>query len=300
MASQRHAYLIIAHTNWEQLQKLVSLLDDKRNDIYVHIDKKSNTSNLRLNTQFSKLVFVERHNVRWGDVSQIKAEMALFSAAVSGGKTCYTYYHLLSGVDLPLHNQDYIHSFFKRYQGLEFIGFSGKELDVKNRVYCHNFFVPYIRHRVKIVGRLFNALRKKLNNIQIHARLNIQNDKNIQFRYGANWVSVTHSFVIELLKRKDEILKMYRYAFCSDEIYKQTFVFNSQFRNKVFDLDDEFHSCMRDIDWDRGRPYTWQTTDDYDYLSKSERLFARKFDYTKYPEIIDRLIEKICNEQSEN
>lgn len=85
MASQRHAYLIIAHTNWEQLQKLVSLLDDKRNDIYVHIDKKSNTSKLRLNTQFSKLVFVERHNVRWGDVSQIKAEMALFSAAVSGG-----------------------------------------------------------------------------------------------------------------------------------------------------------------------------------------------------------------------
>lgn len=85
MANYRHAYLIIAHTNWKQLQKLVSLLDDKRNDIYVHIDKKSDISELRLTARFSKLVFVERLDVRWGDVSQIKAEMALFSAAVSGG-----------------------------------------------------------------------------------------------------------------------------------------------------------------------------------------------------------------------
>ena len=85
MANDRHAYLIIAHTNWAQLQVLVSLLDDKRNDIYVHIDKKSNVSDLRLEAQFSKLALVERHDVRWGDVSQIKAELALFSAAVSGG-----------------------------------------------------------------------------------------------------------------------------------------------------------------------------------------------------------------------
>ena len=117
---------------------------------------------------------------------------------------------------------------------------------------------------------------------------------------GDQWMSITDAAVHCLLKNENYIRQRFKYTNCPDEIYKQTFVFNSQFRNKVFDLDDEFHSCMRDIDWDRGRPYTWQTTDDYDYLSKSERLFARKFDYTKYPEIIDRLIEKICNEQSEN
>lgn len=297
MANDRHAYLIIAHTNWAQLQILVSLLDDKRNDIYVHIDKKSNVSDLRLVAQFSKLAFVERHDVRWGDVSQIKAELALFSAAVSGGgKMGYAYYHLLSGVDLPLHCQDYIHSFFKSHQGQEFIGFGRKDWNVKNRVYCHNFFMPYMRHKIKIIKSAFNKLRILLNNIQIHCGINIQKDKSIQFRYGANWVSVTHAFVIELLKRKDEILKMYRYSCCADEIYKQTFAFNSHFRNKVFDLDNELHSCMRDIDWNRGRPYTWHTDDDYNYLSTSERLFARKFDYDKYPEIVNRLIYKIKNE----
>lgn len=37
----KHAYLIIAHSNLKQLQQLLLLLDDPRNDIYIHIDKKS-------------------------------------------------------------------------------------------------------------------------------------------------------------------------------------------------------------------------------------------------------------------
>lgn len=35
-----HAYLIIAHNEFEVLQKLVGALDDPRNDIYIHFDKK--------------------------------------------------------------------------------------------------------------------------------------------------------------------------------------------------------------------------------------------------------------------
>ena len=38
---ERHAYLIMAHGNHTQLSKLVSALDDERNDIYIHIDKKT-------------------------------------------------------------------------------------------------------------------------------------------------------------------------------------------------------------------------------------------------------------------
>lgn len=37
----KHAYLIIAHSNLEQLQQLLLLLDDPRNDIYIHLDLKS-------------------------------------------------------------------------------------------------------------------------------------------------------------------------------------------------------------------------------------------------------------------
>ena len=39
MSYKKHAYLIMAHNNFYILEKLLHLLDDPRNDIYVHIDK---------------------------------------------------------------------------------------------------------------------------------------------------------------------------------------------------------------------------------------------------------------------
>lgn len=36
----KHAYLIIAHNNFEVLEILIKMLDYKHNDLYVHIDKK--------------------------------------------------------------------------------------------------------------------------------------------------------------------------------------------------------------------------------------------------------------------
>ena len=35
----KHAYLIIAHQNFHILERLLLLLDDSRNDIYLYIDK---------------------------------------------------------------------------------------------------------------------------------------------------------------------------------------------------------------------------------------------------------------------
>lgn len=45
--SGRHAYLIMAHTDPKQLQNLVSAVDDERNDIFIHIDGKTDISIFR-------------------------------------------------------------------------------------------------------------------------------------------------------------------------------------------------------------------------------------------------------------
>lgn len=68
-------------------------------------------------------------------------------------------------------------------------------------------------------------MRIKLNKAQICMGINIQRNLEIHFRYGANWVSVTQDFVTEIVKRKEEILAMYKYSFCPDEIYKTNFCF---------------------------------------------------------------------------
>ena len=40
--NDRHAFLIMAHNNKEQLLELLRQLDHTRNDIYIHIDRKLN------------------------------------------------------------------------------------------------------------------------------------------------------------------------------------------------------------------------------------------------------------------
>ena len=37
----KHAYLITCYNNFKHLIKLLAALDDARNDIYIHVDKKA-------------------------------------------------------------------------------------------------------------------------------------------------------------------------------------------------------------------------------------------------------------------
>ena len=58
---KRHAYLILAHKNFTQLRKLVELLDDSRNDIFIHVDKKArfNPDEWKDACKYSSLSFIE-------------------------------------------------------------------------------------------------------------------------------------------------------------------------------------------------------------------------------------------------
>lgn len=109
---EKHAFLIIAHTDWSLLKTLVSLLDYELNDIYIHIDAKVLAKDIPdIICSKSNLYMLERRiSVAWGDISVVEAEYLLFETAYNNSH--YSYYHLLSGVDLPLKPKEYIYSFF--------------------------------------------------------------------------------------------------------------------------------------------------------------------------------------------
>lgn len=65
----RHAFLIVAHTNWNQLKTLITLLDDSRSSIYVRVDAKSKDFDPAFFEGSGKrgtLHFVHRIPVAWG------------------------------------------------------------------------------------------------------------------------------------------------------------------------------------------------------------------------------------------
>ena len=120
----RHAYLILAHKNDLVFQTLIQMLDNPYNDIFIHMDKKQNNFNeddIKKLINKSNLFFTPRTKVSWGSYSVINAELLLIKEATRHGH--YTYYHLLSGQDLPIKTQNYIHNFFNDNPGKECIRF---------------------------------------------------------------------------------------------------------------------------------------------------------------------------------
>jgi len=181
----KHAFLILAHNAFDLLQLLVSRLDDERNDIFVHIDKKVEVLP-ELYVQKAKLFMLDdRIDVRWGDWTVVEAEYALFEAAVAHGP--YQYYHLLSGVDLPVKSQDYIHSFFDRNDGKEFIGYTLTEItpEVVRKVQRWHLF-PEDFKNTNLVKRVLRA-----GYIRVQEFLGIYRNRDVDFKKGSQWVSVT-------------------------------------------------------------------------------------------------------------
>lgn len=98
-------------------------------------------------------------DVRWGDISLIQVEFFLFKTAYCKGN--YSYYHLISGSDLPLKTQDEIHAFFDAHYPTEFIGFSlGMTCDNRiNKVYI---FPKYQRIKNRYGNKVLCLLRSFL------------------------------------------------------------------------------------------------------------------------------------------
>ena len=284
----KHAYLILAHGSYALLQRLVSAIDDERNDIFIHIDRKQ-TELPRLQVKHSRLFLLDRERVSvfWGDVSVVAAEFALMASAYKQGE--YAYYHLLSGVDLPLKSQNEIHDFFETHQGKEFIGFyDGADLSVSlvRKVQRYHLFAQDFRGSglVFLAKRIARALA-----IRAQELLGIKRHTNIRFAKGTQWWSLTGALIESLLSKQDEILSLYKHTFCADEIAIQTYVYNSPFMAQVFAPEDEAKSSLRHIGWRNGALYDW-TRADYEDLKRSLALFARKFN-EEDPDFLDSIIE---------
>lgn len=288
----RHAYLITAYDDFPLLDCLIELLIDPRNDIYVHVDKKSrsfNEAEFLSRWRDAPVRLVPRYRVYWGAFSHVRSILQLFRTALRSGE--YDYIHLLSGSDLPVKSQQYIHEFFLRNKGKEFVAFN--HLGPYQRDWIR-FAYPLnhlVRARSQIVRAGISRLRKTA--LAAQKRLDVDLRRRIpgEVKYGSDWFSITAELAALLLAREADITRWFRHAFIPSEFFVQTVLWNSELAGRVFDLEDPYHSNMRLIDFSRGSgssPHIW-TMEDADELVSTDRLFARKFDSRVDAEIVEKV-----------
>lgn len=122
----KHAYLIIAHKTDEIFHTLLEMIDDLRNDIFIHMDLKNTGYDESYCNfiKYSNVYHTKRTNVTWGGYSQINAELLLLEMSLQTNE--YAYFHLLSGQDLPIKTQDYIHNYLKGKDTI-YVGFNNDD-----------------------------------------------------------------------------------------------------------------------------------------------------------------------------
>lgn len=291
----KQAFLIMYHTDYYILERLLKQIDNEKFDIYLHIDKKVKDFDYEYTKSIvkkSNIYFVNRLNVNWSTYSQIKCELNLFKEAV---KNNYSYYHLISGNDLLLKDSDYIYNFFDKCNKLEFVGyvdFDGINEDILERVKYYHILNKNRRHKNKYIRLLSTKIYYKLVSYQKKIGVNRLKKIDLEIRKGSNWVSITNELVKYILSKEKEIRDVYKYSNCGDELFIQTLVYNSSFKDKIYnEYNDEHKNIKRYIDWNRGEPYTF-TINDYDELVNSDCFFARKFSSVLDKEIIDKISRK--------
>lgn len=285
----------MAHNNKAQLLILLQLLDDARNDIYLHIDKKStelNTADFKNKLTNANLYCVPSMSVNWGAYSQVQCELLLLRTALE--QENYRYLHLLSGSDLPLVSQNEFHDFFEEQNGKEFIDFQRSIIrdENLNRVKYYHLF----QEKQGPNKSFYWFLNKSLVQIQKMIKINRLRGKNLVIQKGSQWFSITNDFARYILNKIELIEEIFKDSLCSDELVIQTILVNSPFKAHLYhtSLDDSISGNLRFTIWEDNHPKVL-TEKDEKAIFNSNTLFARKFDLQRDSTIINIIMQKVKN-----
>lgn len=292
----RHAWLIITHGNFPILEKQLAFLDSPNADFFIHVDagvREADFDRFRSIPRSSRVFFTDRLKVSWGDFSLTEATLELLRAAVPGQ---YDYYHLLSGVDVPLKTREYIEHYFDGRQGINFINLERDVISRRNMSRV-KYYYPFQKWNIRNVTlrriiREATAMCQRIAFVDRTRKL----PPDFVFQKATEWFSITHALAEYVLTKEEDIRAIFHDTFCSDEMFLPTIAVNSGFRDTIPPADParSHKNCLRYIDWQRGNPYTF-TDGDFDELISAdpEYLFARKFDYKTNPRVVDDLFEAL-------
>lgn len=286
---KKHAVLIMAHNNIATLEKLIRYFDHPEIDIFLHWDKKAQdlkeTHFQSLCTK-SNIYLIKRKKVFWGTHDQIFCEMDLFENAFRKGP--FSYYHLISGNDIPLVPLNVFLDFFQNNQKNYLLADEEPQFEIRLKIYFN------LMEKIPLPAYIKFYLNTKINALQLKLgidRLKVIKKEYPNLRHGHNWCDLTQEAVEEILSHKYNIKRFFFLTSCGDEMYKPTILYNSALRNTLTNED------IREIDWSNKGPHPKTfTISDYPQLKEAAargKLFARKVNEKIDNEIIEKIYSEI-------
>lgn len=304
------SYIILAHKNPQQFERLINSLDAPWVHFYIHVDKDVVIASFLEIMKNRKNVYflneTQRISCVWGNFSIVQATLNTMKKIVEDKRKGYCI--LLSAQDYPVKSITYIRSFLIKNRGVNFMdGFplpvsfwTKGGIDRLNEYTFHLskkkgdlIMLPPINKigffiRLKAVFYFF--LRMKFNPIIREER---KFPDYLRPYGGSQWWVLpieTIVFILDFLAKNPDYEDYHRYTYVPDEIFFHSIVF-SNFEKEVMG------DTLTYVNWKRkGCPLPVVfSRDDFDELINlgEDKLFARKFDMDFDEGILDRIDSSI-------
>ncbi len=314
-------YIILAHKNPQQIQRLVNRLNTEDCSFYIHIDKGVDISPFITALKTHKNVLYLNNKLReygtWGDIGIVKATIAILSQIVKDKRNGYCV--LLSGQDYPLKNNEFINDFLS-------INYSANFMDIfplpykrgwgpdggLNRLNQYKINISTQRmdfiqlpsifeksfYKKQSIGKLKKLLKSKqfsgLSKLFLKRRL----PKNLKPYGGSQWWALPIETVKEILNfinSNPKYLSFHEDTLLPDEIFFHTILMFIKEKNENVMI----KASITYVNWERKKsslPVTFTKDDMVELKIKSEnKLFARKFDNDLDSAILDLIDDELLN-----
>lgn len=184
-------------------------------------------------------------SVHWGDSCQTKCELRLIEAALSTGEE-YLYLHPLSGCDLQIKQTQQIHDFFDKHPNNQFLALGNTILGLSG--ISRYYFFLLLRSYNKYIAKVRDIISASIQKIFKVNRL-----KNIDYLLckTQNCFSIIGDCAAFVLSKKDFIEKFVKFTCCADEMFLETVMVNSKYRDQIYEPYRSPGGHMRLIDRER-------------------------------------------------
>ncbi|MCM3600538.1 beta-1,6-N-acetylglucosaminyltransferase [Robertmurraya korlensis] len=304
-SSLRTAFILQIHKNPEQVNKFIEqLIYGDQADVYIHIDQKSKEElNGKIRTGPNVTILNRSLDCEWGDISQVDTTLLLLREVLATKKK-YDFVCLRSGQDLLINGG--FKEYLKEQQKNIFLNFRKME---RNELGLMRINWPKITRKrytsanpIRIYRRMLLSLYRK--------GINIIPNKNkwpreFSFYKGSQWFTIPHdvaSYIIEFLEGNEWYYHYFKNTLVPDESFFHTLIMNSPYNQNVI------NNNLYVLKWgetlsDRNSPQDL-SIEDIPMLESSEQFFARKFDETKDPLVVQYITGKVvlgcsCSEKED-
>ena len=304
-------YIILAHKNPQQLDRLIKRLAEPWTTFYIHIDTNKEIEPFkRTVSNKDKLFFLEGKDRKpgiWGDIGIVKATLNALKKGLQENRP--DFFILLTGQDYPLKNNKFIYNYFSHYRDTNFIDQFPMPLKVwengglmrinrykinKSSKRGHFTFLPSVFDRefysLETAGKLSFLLKSGKVNHLIKILKQRKFPSYLKPFGGSAYFALplkTAEKIIEHVDTHPEYLTYHQHTLSADEIFFHSIV---AYLNATQDL--KLAPSLTYVNWQKreGPPPITFRSEDFEELKMASKdfLFARKFDIDLDEEILEK------------